>query len=232
MEPSPAMASLHWHCYLQVRAASSTGARSRGGAGPTWLFFGVQREMLFGRFWLSDTIRHVPVPGIQNQQLGCANYASCSSYCPGYSVRVLTDLQLAKVGAGSVPQGPAGSLPLPHPAFGSTMTCAELPAVSYHPRPCCQTVAVLRGTDPLSAQVMQPQLSQCPRGLRAPESSQVTQKHRAKNRPQQPAHVPQPPEHRTSEQMRLDHGTAGQSGCQDARFGVPPARLPPPHSRH
>ncbi|XP_029890990.1 uncharacterized protein LOC115350042 isoform X2 [Aquila chrysaetos chrysaetos] len=176
MEPSPAMASLHWHCYLQVRAASSTGARSRGGAGPTWLFFGVQREMLFGRFWLSDTIRHVPVPGIQNQQLGCANYASCSSYCPGYSVRVLTDLQLAKV--------------------------------------------------------MQPQLSQCPRGLRAPESSQVTQKHRAKNRPQQPAHVPQPPEHRTSEQMRLDHGTAGQSGCQDARFGVPPARLPPPHSRH
>ncbi|XP_052662281.1 metal transporter CNNM4-like isoform X2 [Harpia harpyja] len=121
-------------------------------------------------------IHRVPIPGIQNRQLGCADYTSCSSYCPDYSVRVLTDLQLAKV--------------------------------------------------------MQLRLSRCPCGRRAPESSQVTQKHRAKNYPQQPARVPEPPEHHTSEQVRLDHGMAGQSGCQDARFGVPPARLPPPHTRH
>lgn len=86
------MAFPRWHHYLQVRATRSTRACSRGSAGPTRLFFGVQREILFGSFWVSDTIHHVPTPSVRNRQLGSANYTSCSSYCPNYSVWVLTDL--------------------------------------------------------------------------------------------------------------------------------------------
>lgn len=119
--------------------------------------------MLFGRFWLSDTVPGAPIPGIHPLPQLPGSAAGLRRL--GEPLLVLPQLQRAGARRPAAGQGrgwirPSGSCWEPAPAspsfLGAPCSMPSCPQVSRHPRHCCRTVAVPHGTDPLSAQVTWP----------------------------------------------------------------------------